>query len=231
MRGSILVLQQVPHEPAALIGNLLTEAGLELQPLLVGEEPIPRQPDGYQGIVIMGGPASANDATPEIEDQLQLVRWSLEHGTPMLGICLGAQLMAKAAGGHILPSPLRELGWYPLSPTPEGSNDPLFRHLSVNQPVFQWHGETFTLPPDATLLASCPQVPNQAFRLGRGQYGLQFHVEIDAALVDSWIEHGSDERRHLGSAGVARVRGDTTAHVAQANALCRRLIQSWIKEW
>jgi len=228
MTRRILLLQQVSHEPAALIDHMITKSGLELVPLRVDQDEIPQHADGYCAVIIMGGPTSANDDTHAIQRQQQLIQWCLTHGTPLLGICLGAQLMAKAIGGKVIPAEVRELGWYPLHPTQHASADPLFSHLVHPHFVFQWHGETFSLPEQATLLASSPQVPNQAFRLGKAQYGLQFHVEIDAALVDCWIDHGSDERAHLGSKGVTQVQRDTAIHVNDANALCRQMIARWI---
>ncbi len=224
----ILLLQQVPHEPAALIGDVITEAGRSLHRVRVDAEAVPADAKGFSAVVIMGGPASANDDSAEIRDQLRLVTWCLNHDTPIFGVCLGAQLIARAAGGSIVPAAERELGWYPLHPAPAAKRDPLFRHLEATTPVFQWHGETFTLPGEATLLASSDAVPHQAFRLGRAHYGLQFHVEIDAPLIDRWIDCCDDERNHLGTDGVARIRGETPRYLARANALCRQMVVAWL---
>ncbi len=133
----------------------------------------------------MGGPQSANDNhLPYIRDELSWLEQRLAEGMPMLGICLGAQLMAKAAGGRVTGSPQRELGWYPVYPTADTVSDPLFAAMPESGlTVFQWHGETFSIPDRATLIASHPAVPSQAMRLGRAQYGLQFHVEVDAPLI------------------------------------------------
>jgi len=224
----LLVIQQVAHEPAALIGEVITQAGLTLVSLLVDEDEMPTEGEDYSAVIIMGGPASAGDASRAIQQQQRLLAWCLDHHTPLLGICLGAQLMAKAAGGAVMPAAVRELGWYPLLPTADAADDPLFCHLTHPRSVFQWHGETFSLPAQATLLASCSQVPNQAFRLGEAQYGMQFHLEIDPDLVDCWIAHGDDERGVLGSKGVAQLREESARYSEDANTLCRQIITSWI---
>ncbi|MDX8413658.1 MAG: type 1 glutamine amidotransferase [Mariprofundales bacterium] len=224
----LLVIQQVAHEPAALIDAIIIQAGLTRVTLLVEEDNIPVEAEDYCAIIIMGGPASANDNSSVIKQQQRLIAWCLDHHTPLLGICLGAQLIAKTAGGAIMPAAVRELGWYPLSPTAAAADDPLFCHLTDVRSVFQWHGETFSLPEAATRLASCSQVPNQAFRLGAAQYGMQFHIEIDPALVECWIAHGDDERVHLGNGGVVNIQQDTIIHASNANAFCRQMISSWI---
>jgi len=224
----ILVVQQVAHEPAALIGETLAAYHRKMVTIVVDHDAIPSDADNYCAVIIMGGPASANDDNTAIHQQLRLIQWCLTHNTPLLGICLGAQLIAKAAGGVILPAAVRELGWYPLHPTADSESDALFHGFTQPQPVFQWHGETFTLPDHATLLAQCSQVPNQAFRLNNAQYGLQFHVEIDDALVDCWIDHGADERSHLGPTGIKKIQQDTPHHVDTANRFCDRLITRWL---
>jgi len=228
MSKRILLIEQVAHEPAALIGEIITESGLALLPLLVGDDDIPSQAADYCAVIIMGGPASACDDSRAIQQQQRLITWCLAHNTPLLGICLGAQLIAKTAGAIIMPAAVRELGWYPLLPTNDAADDPLFCHLKHPCKVFQWHGETFSLPAQATHLASCAQVPNQAFRLGEAQYGLQFHIEVDSTLVNCWIAHGDDERAYLGDKAVATIQHDSITHGKKANGLCRQMIHSWI---
>ncbi|MDQ6950144.1 MAG: type 1 glutamine amidotransferase [Mariprofundales bacterium] len=229
MNKQVLVIQQVEHEPPALIGSALTAAGITLHTLLAESNPIPDHAHDYCGVVVMGGPASANDSTPAIQQQLTLLKWCIAQQKATLGICLGAQLLAKAANGTITPSPIRELGWYPLLPTAIAAQDPLFQHLTQPVHLFQWHGESFTLPPDANLLASSPEVPNQAFRIAGSLYGLQFHAEVDAALIDSWISHGASERIHLGQQGIDAIKQQTPIHLPDGNALCQSMVQSWIK--
>ncbi|RMH50372.1 MAG: type 1 glutamine amidotransferase [Zetaproteobacteria bacterium] len=226
-RRPILLLQQVAHEPAALIDERLQAAGFRCVTHLLSRQPPPATCGDYAGIVIMGGPASARDDTPAIRGQLALLTQAIAQGVPLFGVCLGAQLSAKAAGGAIILAEQRELGWYPLNPAEAAADDPLFMHLQPKTMVFQWHGESFTLPEQAVLLARGEAVARQAFRLGRGQYGLQFHLEIDAALIETWIDHGENERAWLGAEGIARVRRESPTYLPAAHALCRRLVDGW----
>jgi len=226
----ILVLQHLDIEPPALIGETLREAGCTLETVRPDRgKPAPTSPDGYAGVLVMGGPMSANDDLPWIQDELALLARVIEQDVPMLGICLGAQLLARAAGSSILPSPVRELGWYRLHGQQAAATDPLFRHLpDGGLDVFQWHGETFTLPEQATLLASCEDVPHQAFRIGR-QYGLQFHVEVDEALIRQWVAAGDSERAHLGPDGVAQMLESTPEKLPIAHAFCRTMTHAWLE--
>ena len=232
--AAILVVQQVPHEPPALIGRELTAAGLHYHTVLASSSAlsphsIPTDASGYQGVVIMGGPSAANGSDPAITQQLALLTWCLHHDAPVLGICLGAQLMAKAAGGRISGSPQRELGWYPVYPTADTASDPLFASMpETGLTVFQWHGETFSIPDAATLVASHPEVPSQAIRLGRAQYALQFHLEVDARLIAQWIAAGDSEREHLGEAGMEALHDGTRLHIEAMQAYCRSMMHSWL---
>ncbi|EAU55087.1 type 1 glutamine amidotransferase [Mariprofundus ferrooxydans] len=227
---NFLVLQHLDIESPALIGDLLREAGHHLHTAHVyAGDTLPANTDHLHGIIIMGGPQSANDThLSYIRDELLWLQKRIDEGVPMLGICLGAQLMAKAAGGSIMPSPVRELGWFPVYPTAEAAADPLFSALPATElTVFQWHGETFTLPDHATLLATHPDVPAQVFRLGHCQYGMQFHIEVDASIIENWIALGTSECAHLGNSGLNTLRQHTTAYLPDMRSFCRRLVEAW----
>lgn len=228
---NFLILQHLDIEPPALIGEVLREAGHQLHTLNPDRgDALPRDASGYAGIIIMGGPQSANDIhLPHIRDELDWLAGPLEKGTPMLGVCLGSQLMAKAAGGAVSASPKRELGWYRVFPVEQSSGDPLFSDISPSGlTVFQWHGETFSLPESGTLILTHPEVPAQAFRLGKGQYGLQFHVEVDEALIRQWVEAGASERAHLGADGIAALHAATPLHLEPMRAFCRSMVRNWL---
>jgi len=226
-----VVIQHLDIEPPALIGEVLREAGHRLQTVRTDlGQPMPDRVSAYAGAIIMGGPQSANDThLPYIADELAWLRQAIDDGLPMLGICLGAQLMARAAGGEVTASPVRELGWYPVFPARGAASDPLFSGLAPGGlMVFQWHGETFSLPQSATLLATHPAVPAQAFRLGGGQYGLQFHVEVDANITAQWIAAGEGERAHLGEGGLAALHAQTTEHLESMRKFGRQMTRNWL---
>jgi len=228
-----LVLQHLDIEPPALIGDQLRDTGHTLQFIhtYLGDA-LPENVAPYAGIIIMGGPQSANGKhLPYIRKELSWLARRLAGGMPTLGICLGAQLMAKAAGGKVFQSPQRELGWYPVYPTGYASDDALFSGLpEAGLPVFQWHGETFSLPDKASLLLTHPEVMAQAFRLAKGQYGLQFHVEVDAALIQQWIDAGASERAHLGAEGVAALHAATPVHLEGMRTFCRGMLRNWLEQ-
>ncbi len=137
------------------------------------------------------------DKFPYIEIEIKLISNAYKAGVPMLGICLGAQLMAHAAGAKIYRGTEKEIGWYGITLTDDGSRDNAFSTLPKTLPVFQWHGETFTLPSGATLLASSDIFPNQAFRIGDNAYGVQFHFEVTKDMITDFIDANPEELAEL----------------------------------
>ena len=225
-----LVLQHLDIEPPALLGDHLLKEGHMLETVHIDHaETIPDTLTGYAGLIVMGGPMSTNDDSPFIKEEIALLQQALAKDFPVLGICLGAQLLARAADAEILPSPQRELGWYPLFPTPDGKTDALFSSLPVDGlKVFQWHGETFSLPDNATHLALCPNVPNQAFRLGSCQYGLQFHVEVDGTIIRQWIDAGESERKHMGENGIKNILHNMPQCLSAMQSFCDTMCGNWL---
>jgi GMP synthase (glutamine-hydrolysing) len=227
-----LVIQHLEIEPAALIGEAIVDAGHTFETVhLYNNDPVPSSLHAFNGLVVMGGSMSANDLhLSYIKDELALLKSAIEADFPVIGICLGAQLLARAGGGEITPAAIRELGWHPVFPTDTAASDPLFRYL--HKPllnVFQWHGETFSLPSGATLLATHPAVPHQAFRMGRSQYGLQFHIEVDEHVIDACVEAGASERQELGTEGVELLRKQTGDDLPTARNVCRKMVAAWLE--
>jgi len=228
---NFLLLQHLRIEPTAIIGEMIEEAGHHIEPVRMDrDESVPQSLAGFDGVIVMGGPMSANDTHLSfVTDEIELLREAIKIDIPVLGLCLGAQLLARAAGAEIVASPVRELGWYPLQRTRYSADDPIFRALDDDGlMVFQWHGETFTLPEAAIPVAMHPDVPQQAFRIGSSQYGLQFHIEVDQPIIESWIEAGESERAALGEAGIVAIRAQSPDYLPAAHAFCRQMIKAWL---
>jgi len=186
----MLVFQHANVEGPGLLGDWLREGGVELDCIRMDlDEPYPRRLEEYAGFISLGGPMAVyeRDRYPWMEREMHLLARAARRGRVVLGICLGAQLLVAALGGHVHPAPVKEIGCYRIELTPEGEADPLFAGLGPEMTVFQWHGDTFTLPPEGVLLASSSPPPlHQAFRVGERAYGLQFHLEVSPAMVEEW---------------------------------------------
>ncbi len=196
MEKTALLLQHTPQERGGLFEKILQEKGwiLDVRPLFSGAS-LPASLKDYGMVLIMGGPMSVNDeeAYPFLKDEIPFIGKALKIGHPVFGICLGAQLMAKALGARVYPGPHKEIGWYWLNQTPSARPDPLFALLDPYFLVFQWHGETFDLPPEALCLAGNQAYPNQAFRFGTSAYGLQFHFELTKPMLRTWLSSWLEE--------------------------------------
>lgn len=179
----VQVVRHVSFEDVGHLGTVLEERGHTLAYAELGE---PIELAGAGALVLMGGPMSANDPDPWVESELEAVRRAVRAEKPVLGICLGAQVLARALGAAVTRNPVKEIGWYPVRWRPEAADDPLFHSLSEPATVFHWHGETFGIPEGAVLLASSDRCAHQAFRYGRRAYGLQFHPEVTPAMISDW---------------------------------------------
>ena len=231
----LLVFQHSPREPLGVFDPMLRRAGFRIRYVNFARQP-DQQPDvsRYNGLIVLGGPMNVDQVErfPHLTTEIAAIRVALERGIPVLGICLGAQLLAAALGANVRPASVREIGWYPLHPSDAAREDALCRHLGDHQHVFQWHAYTFDLPPGAVHLASTPDCSNQAFRYGDRAYGLQFHLEADEHLIQRWL-HVPEYRSEADSAGPANhVEGilrDTHAHAATALGLSQRVFGEFIE--
>lgn len=141
-------------------------------------------------LIFLGGSMSANDSLDYLRTELYLIERALHRNQPVLGLCLGAQLLAKALGAAVRRNPVPEVGWLPVHRTPCAASDPLFRWFQDSETVLQWHQDTFDLPRGSIHLASSAACGNQAFRHGNLHYGLQFHLEVTQEILDTWQRGG-----------------------------------------
>jgi GMP synthase-like glutamine amidotransferase len=200
---SCLVIQHVEPESSYWIGEALTAAGIEIVTRRIHcAEPLPRHIGDFDGLVVMGGPMSAksDEGFPTRGRELALLVESLGLGLPTLGVCLGAQLLATAAGGHAMAGNAGpEIGWAPVQLSTNAAKDPLFSGVPDELTVLHWHGETYELPPGATHLASSVSYREQAFRVGESAWGLQFHLEVDQVAIEAFATAFADEARAAGT--------------------------------
>ena len=170
-----------------------------------------REPDAqpdvsrYDALIVLGGPQMPDQGHfyPHLNVEMRCIEAALKRDMPVLGICLGAQLLAYTLGGGVKPMDEWEIGWYHLEPTDQAATDPVFSGLDKAQPVFQWHGYTFDIPAGAVHLARSASCENQAFRYGSKAYGLQCHLELDERLINRWLNY-PEYQQDLDNAGRGR---------------------------
>jgi GMP synthase (glutamine-hydrolysing) len=218
---SWLVLRHVQAEGLGLLANVLRELGIHHRYLdLPRGEPPPRDLRGVGGLIVLGGPMAAYEADrhPFLTTEAGLVERALTAGRPVLGICLGAQLIAQVLGSRVYPGERREVGWGPVTLTDDGREDPVFGLLTPTLTVFHLHGDTYELPPDARNLARSALYEQQAFRWGDLVYGLQFHLEFTDTIVQR-LATEPESRAYIAAAGA-----DPQAIAAEAATHVRGLV-------
>ncbi len=232
----ILVFQHVPHEILGTLDPQLKAAGFRIRYVNFGRTP-DAQPEvqKYDGLIVLGGPmcVGQSEQYPHLGTEIAAIQEAIKQRLPVLGICLGAQLIAAALGARVVKNPVREIGWYDVTPTPAGEQDPLFQCFQGIEKIFQWHGDTFDIPPAAVHLATSPDCAHQAFRYGDRTYGLQFHLEVDAALIQRWLAtpvHVRElEELHDDRMGKRRILADTSQFIDRSTALGEQLFGEFIR--
>jgi len=197
----VLALRHVRHEHLGTLEAIFRRHGLVFQYIdVLVDAPRTFQPDQLSGLVVLGGPMNVDetDRYPILAAEVGWIRDAVNAGLPVLGICLGSQLLAKALGSPVYPNPIKEIGWYAIELTQDALTDRLFAGCSSRPTVFQWHGDTFDLPHGAVHLASSELCPHQAFRYGEQAYALQFHLEVTPELIDEWLVQPGNHRELAG---------------------------------
>jgi GMP synthase-like glutamine amidotransferase len=228
-----LVLQHVAVEGPGTLASYLARRGWTLTTVALYEGAcLPEDAQEYQAVIVMGGPMGVYDEAeyPFLRDEHRFLTRVLEQGVPLLGICLGSQLLAKALGARVYRNPHKEIGWYTVDLTPAGAADPLFAGLTSPIPVFQWHGDAFDIPTGATPLASSPLCTHQAFRYGDRVYGLLFHLELTPDMIYSWMAAFHDELASVqGTIDPARIVAEMPHRCVEYQRIGRRVFANLVE--
>jgi GMP synthase (glutamine-hydrolysing) len=227
-----LVLSHVAFEDLGTLEAPLRERGFEIESVLAASArfPLP-QAESCDLLVVLGGPIGVYDDQdyPVLRDEIACIRQRLAARKPILGICLGAQLMAAALGARVYPGRnSAEIGWFPLQAAPNVPTPAWFASLlAAGLSVFHWHGDTFDLPPGVLHLAKSEKYENQAFAMENFALGLQFHPEVTAAGLESWYVGHASELHHAGI-GVACLRSAAQEHGAALEEAAARFWRLWL---
>jgi GMP synthase (glutamine-hydrolysing) len=181
--------------------------------------------DEVSGIVLYGGAMNVDETEdhPFLADERAFVRRAVDAGVPYLGICLGAQMLARALDHPVVPAGIREIGFHALHPTPAAKDDPLLSVFDDGDRVFHWHQDTFPLPEGATLLATGDEVPVQAFRYGGAAWGLQFHFEVDRAELDLWLKTAGEDVVNAWGTSTEQIQEDANRFIDNHERRAREL--------
>lgn len=233
--AKILVCQHVPYEILGTLDPLCRDAGFRIRYMNFG-----RFPDGkpslenYDGLVILGGPMNVDQVRehPHLKTEIHLVEAALKKNIPVLGICLGAQILAKALGAQVKKNREKEIGWYDVFLTEAGRKNFLLKHFQKTEKIFQWHGETFAIPNGATHLASSALCESQAFSYGEKVYGFQFHLEVDEPMIERWLKvavHKKELAQLKGKIHPNLIRQETPKHINSLKNLSDKTFGEFLK--
>lgn len=229
---SVLAIENYQDTPYGNVGRALEIAGVEVVKVRAFEgEPVPASVDGYAGLVVFGGGQNALDdeGSPFLPRVCDLIRGFHQAERPVMGICLGSQLIARTFGGrNIIGRPI-EFGWHDVTPTDAGRADPVFSALGDGAPLFHWHNDTFDLPPEAVHLARSRQTVNQGFRLGRSTYAFQFHFEAALPEVLDWSETFAGMIASDTPDWPERLPVEAERHAARSDTTGKALAEAWTR--
>lgn len=225
----IVVLQHEDCEPLGTIEDALRGAGLGFRYVRgYAGEPVPRDLGDAPGLVVMGGPMGVYETEryPFLADEMRLIEQAVARSVPVLGTCLGSQLLATTLGASVRPGAQREIGWHPVTRTEAGAEDPLWRVLPPRFIPLHWHGDVYDTPPGAVRLASSDLTPCQAFRCGPSAYGVLFHAEVTEAMVRDWTSSFADE---LADAGLSApdILAPLPSHLPALQKVGRAFFDGW----
>ncbi len=192
----VLVLQHAHSEGLGTIEGALRDAGHSFKYLRTFEgEVVPKNANDLSGLVIMGGPMGVYEHAkyPFLKDEMKLIENFLKEGKPILGVCLGSQLLASALGAEVKKGPRKEIGWYQIHLSASAEDDRLWKGQPSSFTAYHWHGDIFDLPTDAVPLASSELTALQAFRYGKNVYGFLFHMEVTREQIEAMLQEFSDE--------------------------------------
>jgi GMP synthase (glutamine-hydrolysing) len=227
---TVLVLTHAPEETPGAIADALASRGIGTTTIRsFAGEAVPRDLGDALGLVVMGGPQGVyeTDRHPFLRDELRLIGRTLADARPILGVCLGSQLLAAALGAEIRPGEHKEIGWAEVRLTDAALSDPLFTGHAPSFVAFHWHGDVFTLPRNAVSLARSDRTEHQAFRWGDSAYGILFHMEVTHSLVRAMVRAFGDEARTAG-ADTGQVLADADAHLPALENLGKRAFLAWV---
>jgi GMP synthase-like glutamine amidotransferase len=207
--SDVLLVQNTRIESAGYLGELLTNDGFRINLVNAKHEALPEK--NYSLVVILGAPESANDNLPYLEAEQNLIKRSVDRNIPVLGICLGSQLIAKTFGAKVYRGPLKEIGFY-HDLTIDG-NSKLFSGFDNPFTVFHWHGDTFDLPQGAIRLVHSEHYPNQAFQINSA-IGLQFHLEVNEEMVNLWLDKTQEKLRQIQYIDPQKIRSDIFENIS-----------------
>jgi len=227
--AKIIVLQHHPTETLGTIADALESAALAWQYVRVhdGQAP-PKEMRGAGGLVVMGGPQTVYqpDRYPYLRDELRLIEHALKENKPILGICLGSQLLAAALGAKVYRNTEREIGWYPIRLSAAAKDDRLMHGLATDFMATHWHSDIFDLPAGATALALSDKTLVQGFRYSEKAYGLLFHAEMSADILAALIAEFGDGLKRVGIEGDA-ILADAPKHLPQLNRIGETIFSRW----
>ncbi|MCG6872984.1 MAG: glutamine amidotransferase [Gammaproteobacteria bacterium] len=223
------VIRHLAFEDLGGLARVLEEADYRVQYLDASTQTFPEKVLVTADLlIVLGGPISANDGVeyPFLTEEIWILRQRLAHHQPVLGICLGAQLLTLAAGGRVVPAPQKEIGWAPVRLSPAGHDSPLA--ALDDQHLLHWHGENCLPPDEAVTLASTAACPHQAFSLSRS-LGLQFHAEVTASGLERWFVGHALEISQTEGVDVAGLRAQTAVHARQLEECGARMFGDWLQ--